>query len=497
MAELLSIRAVKKSFGPTVALGGVDLEARAGEVHAVLGENGAGKSTLMNVLAGATRPDEGALLLDARPYVPSSPREAQEAGVAMVHQELTLCAHLSVGANVMLGREPSRFGLIDRRALERRAGAALEAAAGPERARSIGLETLVRALSPADRQLVEIARALVDETCRVLILDEPTSSLGREEVRVLFDRVRAMKERGLLVLYISHFLEEVAQIADRFTVLRDGKTVATGDAKTTPLSEIVEKMAGRAVGQLFARGERSAGEVVLRVEDLAGETRPVRASFELRRGEVLGVAGLVGAGRTELLRTIFGLDRVKSGRIAVLGRTGPASPAERLAHGAGMLSEDRKGEGLALGMSVADNLTLSKLDPFVLGSRQRSAAMRWIERLRVRCRDVAQPVADLSGGNQQKIALGRLLHQDADVLLLDEPTRGIDVAAKADIYRLIDELAARGKAVLVVSDDLGELLGLCDRIAVMHRGVLGAARPAGEWTESSLLAEAVGAEGAA
>jgi ribose transport system ATP-binding protein len=493
----LVARSVRKSFGATVALDGVDLEARAGEVHAVLGENGAGKSTLMAILGGAEAPDAGSVTLLGRPYAPRSPAQARDAGVAMVHQELSVCPHLPVAANVMLGREPTRRGFIDRRALRARAATALAAAASPERARSLPLDARVGDLSLADRQLVEIARALADEGCRVLILDEPTSSLGRDEVRVLFERIAAMRQRGICILYISHFLEEVREIADRFTVLRDGLTVKTGAVSDVQVADLVAAMAGTGASSRSpsSHAERTPGDVVLACEDLAGRARPVRASLELRCGEILGIAGLVGAGRTELLRVLFGLDPATSGSMRVLGRSGPASPARRIAQGVGMLSEDRKGEGLALGMSIADNLTLSKIGPVVRPTWQRGVAARWVERLGIRCRDVEQAVVDLSGGNQQKVSLGRLLNDDAQILLLDQPTRGVDVGAKAEIHALIEEMVARQKAVLLVSDDLSELRRLCDRIAVMHRGVLGPARPATEWTEESLLSAAAGATG--
>jgi ribose transport system ATP-binding protein len=490
-APLLSVRGARKSFGPTVALAGVDLEARAGEVHALLGENGAGKSTLMGLLGGIAQADAGSMSLGGLTYAPRSPSEAEKCGVAMVHQELSLCAHLSVEENVMLGREPVRIGFVDRAALRVRAARALEAAAGASRAGEIRLEARVGDLPLADRQLVEIARALADEACRVLILDEPTSSLGRAEVVVLFERIRALRQRGLCVLYISHFLEEVAEIADRFTVLRDGRTVASGALRGVEIADLVTAMAGRPVSQLFARSPRVPGDVVLACDEVAGAARPSSASFELRKGEVLGIAGVVGAGRTELLRVIFGLDPTVSGHVRARGRTGSASPGERIAQGFGMLSEDRKGEGLAPALSVADNLTLSKLPVLLRSSWQRAAASLWVDRLGVRPRDVSLPVMSLSGGNQQKVALARLLHQDAEILLLDQPGRGVDVGAKAQIRERIDELAAGGKAVLLVSDDLRELLGVCDRIAVMRRGVLGAARPAAEWTEETLLREAV------
>ncbi|HXX68389.1 MAG TPA: sugar ABC transporter ATP-binding protein [Polyangiaceae bacterium] len=492
MSSLLSVRGVHKSFGPTVALGGVDLEARAGEVHAVVGENGAGKSTLMSVLGGVTTPDAGSLVLDGKGYAPRNPRDARAAGVAMVHQELSLCPHLSVAENVMLGREPTRFGLVAKDALREGASFALEAAAGPLRSRALALGGRVGDLPLADRQIIEIARAMADDRCRVLILDEPTSSLGREEVRVLFDRIRALRERGLCILYISHFIEELKVIADRFTVLRDGRTVANGNVHEVSVSELVTTMAGNAISPSLPRAIRTPGETVLACDDIAGAVRPLRASFELRRGEVFGIAGLVGAGRTDLLRVLFGLDRMARGHVSALGHVGMGSPAERIAQGFGMLSEDRKAEGLALTMSVADNLTLSKLAALV-GPWQRNVSARWVDRLGIRCRDVQEPVLNLSGGNQQKVALGRLMHQDAEILLLDQPTRGIDVAAKAEVHRLIGELAVAGRAVVLVSDDLSELLGICDRIAVMHRGILGPARPAIEWTEASLLSAAVGA----
>jgi ribose transport system ATP-binding protein len=352
-------------------------------------------------------------------------------------------------------------------------------------------------LSPAHQQLVEIARALSQSSCRVLILDEPTSSLASSDVDKLFSVVRALREQGLAVIYISHFLEEVREVADAFTVLRDGKTVGGGTMQGAKIEDIVGMMAGREVSELFPRSPRVAKEVVLEVKGLAGMDKPTDASLALHRGEVLGIAGLVGAGRTELVRAIFGLDRVKSGVVKVLAFEGAASPAARLRQGMGFSSEDRKGEGLALGLSIADNLTLSKLGPLgplgvVLPARQRDACQRWLDRLAVRAESPEQRVGELSGGNQQKIALARLLYHDADVFLLDEPTRGIDVASKAQIYELIDALAAQGKAILVVSSYLPELFGICDRIAVMRRGRLGEARPVGDLTEHAVLMEATG-----
>lgn len=484
---------VRKAFGPTVALAGVDLAVEAGEVHALVGENGAGKSTLMKVLAGAYRPDAGTLQLDGQAYQPASPLDARRRGVAMVYQELSLVPRLTIAENILLGDEPSRLGLIRRRALVARARQVLSEIGHPD----LDPDARVGALPLAVQQLVEIARAVAQTACRVLILDEPTSSLTRDDVDRLFALIRRFRDRGLAVIYISHVIEEVQRVADRLTVLRDGQSVGGGTMTGSSADQIVALMAGRQVDHLFPHSPRQPGEVALEVTDLAGLVLPTSASLTLRRGEVVGIAGLAGAGRTELLRAIFGLDVVRRGVIRVGAFVGSCSPTARLAQGVGFMSEDRKREALALPLSIADNLTLSKLSGlgpgmFVLPSRQRQASQAWVTKLAIRCRDTSQPAWQLSGGNQQKVALGRLLYHDVDVLLLDEPTRGIDVASKAQIYDVIDRLAVAGKAVLMVSSYLPELLGVCDRVAVMRRGVLGASRPVGELTEHAVLMEATG-----
>lgn len=493
----LTMRGITRSFGPTHALQGVDLDLRAGEVHALVGENGAGKSTLMKILSGAGRPDAGTMTLDGAPFAPAGPQEARRRGVAMIYQELTLAPHLSVEANVLLGLEPSRWGFLRRREGRGRVQAALAVLDHPE----IHPDSPVAHLSPAAQQLVEIARALLLDV-RVLVLDEPTSSLSGEDVHRLFDLVRRLRDRGVTVVYISHFLEEVQQIADRFTVLRDGRSVGGGLVADFAPGRIIELMVGRSLSEQFPRVPHRIGESLLELAGLVGESLPRGVSLTLHRGEILGVAGIVGAGRTELLRAVFGLDRVRDGRI-ILRRSdgsvveGVYAAPRRIAQGLGMLSEDRKGEGLALMQSIGDNLTWPRLRPYTrwgwldLGRRVR-AVRDWLDRLRVRCSGPGQAVGELSGGNQQKVALGRLLHQDADVLLLDEPTRGVDVASKAEIYRLIGELAAAGKAVLFVSSYLPELLGVCDRLAVMARGRLSAARPVGDWTADEIMALATG-----
>jgi ribose transport system ATP-binding protein len=495
-APRFEMRGVGKAFGATVALDGVDLSVRPGEVCALVGQNGAGKSTLMAILAGALTPDAGAMQVDAAAYAPRDPFEARRAGVAMIYQELSLAPDLSVMENIVLGVEPVRRGIVQRARMREIAVDAMRQLGHDD----IHPETQVAALQPAAQQLVEIARALATG-CRVLVLDEPTSSLGHADVRALFDLIGRLKSRGIAIVYISHFIEEVKAVSDRFVVLRDGRNAGGGATAAASAAEIVGMMVGRTLDDLYPRGVRSAGEPILRLEGVV----PGAATLTLHRGEIVGIAGLLGAGRTRLLRAVFGLEPVKSGAVAVGAYSGPSTPRDRWRQGMGLLSEERAGEGLALGLSVADNMTLTRLDPLgpafvVLPSKQLAAASRWIDRLGIRCSDAGQAVGDLSGGNQQKVAVARLLHHDVDVLLLDEPTRGIDVASKAQIHALIDELvcgperASRDrKAVLLVSSYLPELLGVCDRIAVMSRGRLGPARPVEEWTEHSLLMDASGA----
>jgi len=500
-AVRLEMQGICKRFGATVALEDVGIKVAPREVLALVGENGAGKSTLMKVLSGAVKADAGRMWLDGVPYRPSNPLEARRAGVAMIYQELSLTPHLSVQENIMLGMEPTTLGVVRWKEVRRRAIEAIKEFDNPE----LTPDARVSKLSVGSQQLVEIARALAIG-CRVLVLDEPTSSLTQQDVERLFELIGRLKQQGKAIVYISHFIEEVKRVADRVVVLRDGKVVGSSDVAAITTDEIIALMVGRQVEELYPRSSRQAGEVILEIEDLAGVEKPESASLQLRRGEVLGISGLVGAGRTELLRSLFGLEPVRKGKIRLGVYTGPASPVRRWVQGAGLLSEDRKEEGLALSLSVADNVTLSKLKGFgplglVLPSRQDRAARRWIERLGILCLGPRQPVSSLSGGNQQRVALARLLQHDVDVLLLDEPTRGIDVAAKAMVYRLIDELAsgspAEGrppKAILMVSSYLPELMGVCDRVAVMCRGRLGPTHRIDEVDEHKLMLEATGQE---
>ncbi|QYM77584.1 sugar ABC transporter ATP-binding protein [Horticoccus luteus] len=479
----LHLAGVRKRFGATHALAGVTLSLAAGEVHALVGENGAGKSTLMKILAGVHAPDAGEMRLDGVPFRPADPLAGRRAGIVMVHQELAIAPHLSAAENIVLGAEPGHALFVPPGRVRQVAREALQQLGRTD----LPLDVPAGSLSVADQQMLEIARALA-LGCRVLVLDEPTSSLTREDAARLFSLVRRLREQGRSVIYISHFLEEVQVISDRYTVLRDGATVGTGRTADTTAAALVRLMVGRDVNELYVRSPRTAGDAALAITGLSGRHYPRGASLSVRRGEVLGLAGLVGAGRTELLRAIFGLDSVRAGNIRVAQWSGGAlTPPQAWAHGMGLVSEDRKSEGLALTLSIAENTTLASLPRFVRPAVQLAAARRWIERLAIRCHDGAQPVGELSGGNQQKVALARLLHHDVDVLLLDEPTRGIDVGAKETIYRLIDELASSGKAVLLVSSYLPELLGICDRIAVMCRGALGPALPREAWTEHAIM----------
>jgi ribose transport system ATP-binding protein len=491
----LQVAGIAKRYGATIALDGVDLAVAPGEVLALLGENGAGKSTLMNVLSGEVQPDRGEMLLDDAPFAPSAPSDARHRGVALIHQELSLCPHLSVTDNVLLGNEVSHGGWIDRGAARARARALLDELPHPE----IHPDKRLSDLSLPARQIVEICRALAGDA-RVLLMDEPTSSLQGADVDRLFALIRRLAARGIAIVYISHFLEEVRQIADRYTVLRDGRSVGTGTIAGVTNEQLITLMVGRSAEGLFpTRAPPRDAEVVLSVRGLSAPPRLHDATFELRRGEIFGIAGLLGSGRTELVRALYGLDSADAGTVVLHGATHSArdaSAAERVRQGVGYVSEDRKGEGLALPLSIADNLVATRPLRSRAGildlARQTERTRHWIRELRVRARSASQSVRSLSGGNQQKVAIGRLLHQEADILLLDEPTRGIDIGSKADVYDIIARQAAAGRAILIVSSYLPELFGLCDRLAVMCRGRLSPARPIADWTPETVLATAIG-----
>ncbi len=490
------MRGIRKTFGPTIALGRVDLEVLPGEVHALVGENGAGKSTLMKVLSGAHAPDEGEMSFDGQVYQPRHPFDARARGVGMIYQELSIAPHLTVEENILLGMEPRKGPFVDRKAMRARALEALAHFDHPE----IRPEVKAGKLSVSAQQLVEIGRSLA-MGCKLLVFDEPTSSLAQKDIERLFQLIDRLKGQGISIIYISHFLEEVKRLASRLTVLRDGSVVGTREVADTAPEEIVSMMVGRDVEDLYPRSERNAGEVLLDISNLAGKKKPVDASLTLHRGEVIGIAGLVGSGRTEFLRALFGLDAVSKGKVSIGGDADAhASPRRRWQQGIGMLSENRKEEGLALNLSIADNVTLPCMERFgpagtLSPAKQRTATARWIERLGIKCQGPAQPIGALSGGNQQKAAFARLLEYDVDVLLLDEPTRGIDIAAKARIYEAINEVVTdpqRPRAVLIISSYLPELFGVCDRIAVMSQGKLTRAVPVEKLTPHDVMLVATG-----
>jgi ribose transport system ATP-binding protein len=490
---ILKISKVEKSFGPTRALRGVDLEIEKGEVHALIGENGAGKSTLMKILSGVQLADAGQIELEARPFYPKNPLDALHQGVAMIYQELNLAPHLSAEENILLGRQPNTGGWLNGAKRLEIARKAL----GKLKAERVPLGVPVNRLSIAQQQLVEIARALVG-TPKVLIMDEPTSSLTQADTEHLFEVIRSLAANGVSVIYISHFLEEASLLCKRYTILRDGATVATGELAKTDHATILKHMVGRDLKEIYPRVPHSLGKPILEVKNVIPKGKKGPVTFAIREGEIFGFAGLVGAGRTETLRALFGLDKLTHGSVALFGKTAEVfSPQQRLRNGCGMVSEDRKEEGLMLQQSIADNLTITRLNGvgragFINNGLQNRRTDEWIQKLSIRCSGPTQPIRKLSGGNQQKVAIGRLLYHGARLLLLDEPTRGIDVGSKAQIYEVIGNLAVQGVAVLITSSYLPELLGICDTIGVMSRGALVEVRPASAWTEVDLIAAAVG-----
>ncbi len=481
-------RGIGKTYA-TPVLAGVDFELRAGEVLALTGENGAGKSTLSKIVAGLVEPSEGSLTLAGAPYRPISRQDAESLGVRMVLQELSLVPTMSVAENLLLARLPSRAGFIRRDVLHAEAAKLMAL---------IGLEDVdpalpVSALGVGYQQMVEIARALSGK-CRVLILDEPTATLTARETEHLFRQIALLKARGVGIVYISHRLDELQQIADRVMVLRDGRHIDTRPMATLTQADIVKRMVGRDVEESLDRPRRAAKGLGLRVRNMSRGTAVRDVSFDLHRGEILGLAGLVGSGRTELLRLIYGADRKDSGSIARDPKLAlrVSSPVQAVRAGIGLVTEDRKSQGLLLPLAIRVNATLANLRAISsagwLGEAgERGEVERLRELLRVRSDSIEQPVDQLSGGNQQKVVFARWLHRDCDILLLDEPTRGVDIGARADIYAQMDRLADAGKALLMVSSDLRELMSVCDRIGVMSAGRLVRIFERGQWTQRALL----------
>ena len=497
---LMESHGLDKQFPGVRALNGVSFRVMPGEVHALVGENGAGKSTLMRMFSGLDTPDAGTMLRDAQPYAPTCRREAEARGVRMVLQELNILDTLTVAENLFFDRLPKHMGgIIHRAALRTMAREALD---------RVGLtgfdpDTPAANLGIGQKQMVEIAAGLARQ-CRVLILDEPTASLTQPEITALFDQIRKLRQRGMGIVYISHRMEEILQIADRVSIMRDGCMVDSYPAQGLTVNEIIRLMVGRSMSEesLFAPPDAVPGPPALRVRGLRRAPSVHDVSFDLHRGEILGISGLVGAGRTEAVRCIFGADIPDGGEIFVGDATTPAkirSPREAVRLGIALLPEDRKQQGLLLNLPIRVNTTLArmqavcgKLPGWIVPKRETDIARKYTEQLSVKCAGVEQPVGTLSGGNQQKVVIARWMLRDCDVLIFDEPTRGIDMGARMEIYRLLRRLASEEhKAVLIVSSDLMELTAVCDRIAVMSAGFLVADFPRGQWTSEKIMAAAL------
>jgi rhamnose transport system ATP-binding protein len=484
----VSLTGVTKAYGPIQALGGVDLDLRLGEVHCLAGENGAGKSTLIKVLTGAIRRDAGAYTLNGSPVGNATPAEIRGLGVGVVYQELSLLPHLSVEENLLMGRLPARRGITRPRELRR---AAREMLAKVD-LQDLDPSTPVSELSLALRQLVEIAKVLGQDP-RVLIFDEPTTALAEHETAALLNRIRQLRDEGHAIMYVSHHLEEMFAIGDRVTILRDGKFVTTAPMQDFDHDSLIGTMVGRKIESLYPAGNRTIGKPRLQVRGLRRPGADGTIDFTVHAGEILGIAGLLGSGRSELLQAVFGADPVVSGTVEVDGvRVRPGSPRNAVQAGLGLLTEDRKQLGLLLELSIRENASIASLPQlsriFTVNKKRENAIVdKYLGNLRLRAASWEQPASSLSGGNQQKVLLARWLATNAKVLFFDEPTKGVDVGAKSEIYQVIGDLAADGLGVVVVSSYLPEVLGLADRVLVMREGLVAGELPAADATEEKVL----------
>ncbi len=494
-AVLLSMAGIEKSFPGVKALKGVQLDLKKGEVHAVVGENGAGKSTLIKVLAGVHIPDTGETKIDGQTMRFTSPLDAQEAGIAVIYQEFNLVPALTVRENILLGHESSNWGFFAKKEETEQVTALFE-----RMNVRLDTEAICSDLSVAQQQLVEIAKAL-STGARIIVMDEPSATLTNQEVDKLFAIIRDLQSQGIGIIYISHRLDEIFEISDRVTVLRDGEYIGTKPVTEVDREMLIEMMVGRSIENEFPKQAAPQGEIRLAVKDLAHAADEPGVSFHVRAGEILGLTGLVGAGRTELARLVFGADTAARGTIGLDGNTLKIdSPLDAIKHGICLLTEDRKAQGLVLGLSSRENFALPNMGNwsnwgFIAGQNERSRFAGYIESLKIKLSHQDQLAQNLSGGNQQKVLIARWLESNSDVIIFDEPTRGIDVGAKYEIYLLMNELAAAGKAIIMISSELPEVLGMSDRILVMHEGqISGEITEVANATQEQIMALAVGAE---
>ena len=484
----LEMRHISKTYPGVRALDDVSLTVGVGEVHALLGENGAGKSTLMKILAGAQPKDSGDILLNGQPVTIDSPQKAMALGISIIYQEFNLVPYLSAGENIYLGREPRGVlpGFVDFKTLYANAQEALN-----KLGVRIDARAPVNTLSIAQQQMVEIAKATSKQS-KIIVMDEPSATLTDHELRALFSLIKQLKSEGVSIVYISHRLEEIVEVCDRATIMRDGKWIATEDVKNLTREDIIKLMVGRELGEAIPKVAAEQGDPALTVRNLNRKGVLHDISFTVRKGEILGLAGLVGAGRTETARAIFGADPIDSGSVEVFGNPMKIrSPQDAIANGIGLVTEDRKQQGLILGMAVRENNTLSNLDAlstlsFIRRGEERQVAEKYKRDLQIKTPTVEQTVNNLSGGNQQKVVLAKWLFTGSKILIFDEPTRGIDVGAKREIYNLMNELVKNGVAIIMISSELPEVLGMSDRILVMHEG-----RIAGELNRADATQEAI------
>lgn len=475
MSKILEVKKITKRFPGVTALDRVDFDLNKGEVHALVGENGAGKSTLIKILAGIYYPDEGEVWLNGERFSPRSPQESQELGISVIHQELNLVPYLNAVENIFMGRQPlkNRLGFIDWKKMKSQTQSLLD-----QLGISLKLNVPVGRLSVAHQQMVEIAKALSYDS-QIIIMDEPTATLTDEEIKKLFNIIKKLSEKGVSIIYVSHRLGEIKELADRVTVLRDGQYIGTEPVEDITIDEIIQMMVGRNIKEKFPRIRRERGREKLRVENLSRDGELKDINFSVYEGEILGIAGLVGAGRTETVRTIMGADSRDSGDIYLDDeKLEINSPVDAVRYGIGLIPEERKTQGFVPEMSVKGNITLPILSNlcksfgFVNHGQEKDTVDNLVEALNIKTPGIEQKVKNLSGGNQQKVVLAKWFAQKCDVLIFDEPTRGIDVGAKIEIYNLMNELIQQGKAIIMISSEMPEILGMSDRILVMHEGTI-------------------------